>query len=99
MLDAGKFYEQFSVSGASRDMRKCLGRATRISKCETATVIRGRRVSGHLGGRVPPHLPLASHVNVYSFKEMLAMFTACLRIVYVAIGDTVYRVTHVPIEG
>ena len=90
VLDAGQFYEAHQTREASDALQRLVDIATEKSGETTVTVIRGRRVHGHLGGKTTPFPPHWPKCAVCSFRELVRFFRLTLRLGTVRIGDSIW---------
>ena len=97
VVDAGQFYEAHPVSKTVDALDELTKTATATTGKNTVTVVRGRRVHGHLGGNVTPYPPHKPKFAVYTFSELVAFFDIVLGITFVRVGAKIFKVPHIPI--
>lgn len=92
--DAGQFYGQSTAGSAIADFKDCSEGAEHIGRRDTVTIRLGPSVEGKMGGGISDFVPRGARVLVFRASEVVRMFEVIVRMVLVALGDTLYRLPH-----
>ena len=96
VADAGQFFEVVQPSTAVSAMVSIMECLTRQARRHTVTIRRSRKVQGFLGGN--PFVKSAK-TRTFTFHDLLCCFAACMYIPFCKLGDTVIRMSGLPIGG
>jgi len=98
VTDAPQFYELCTIKRVIADTEWVRDEVTRLTNQTTVTILKGRSVRGHMGGRAPEHhLPACNGMNVLTVGELTRLFSCMISISFVAVGTLLYHIPHVSI--